>query len=57
VEIAVGFDWSFVGIRREFELEEVVDIWLGGWLDFGFGSIWRTGTHRFSDMTVTDIVV
>jgi hypothetical protein len=53
----VGFNLSFVGIGREFELEEVVDDWLGGWLDFGFGSIWRRGTHRFSDMTVTDIVV
>jgi hypothetical protein len=53
----VGFDLGFVGIGREFELEEVVDGWLGDWLDFGFGSIRRRGTHRFSDMTVTDIVV
>jgi hypothetical protein len=53
----VGFDLSFVGIGREFELEEVVDSWLGDWLDFGLGSIWRRGTYRFSDMTVTNIVV
>jgi hypothetical protein len=44
VEIVVGFDWSFVGIGREFELEEVVDGWLRGWLNYGFGSRWRSGT-------------
>jgi hypothetical protein len=54
VEIVVGFDWSFVGIGREFELEEVVGGWLRGWLNFGFGSRWRSGMHRFR---VTDIVV
>lgn len=29
VEIMVGFDLSFVEIGRKFELEEVVDGWLG----------------------------
>jgi hypothetical protein len=28
VEIVVGFDCNFVGIGREFELEEVMDDWL-----------------------------
>ncbi|KIM89570.1 hypothetical protein PILCRDRAFT_1916 [Piloderma croceum F 1598] len=36
-------DWSFVGIERKFEPEEVVDGWLRDWIDFGFGSIWRRG--------------
>jgi len=56
-EIVVGFDCNFVGIGREFELEDVVGGWLRGWLDFGSGSRWRSGTHRFSDMTVTNIEV
>ena len=49
MDIEVGFDWSFVGIAWELELEEVVDSCLRGWVRidnlFFKGEYMRKDTH------------